>query len=336
GTPVEIWPGSGLSLAWVGLVGAALVTLDTAITMPRLRVAAVTVAGLALAVCAVPALTALHTDRTALTNGPESTLPAYVAAEARGDKDVATMVLTPQNDGGLAVDVVWGSSATLGTQTTMLNTATEPQGVDVSSLAVDLLSPRTFDASAELAGHGILFVLLDQVDADESAAARAFRVEAITALDQRSGFVKVGETDKGVLWRLETEPAERADLTRGEAGTSSTITTIQLIVLMAALLLAIPTRASRRAARAHSRIVGRSPEEPLILPRRRDVPLDEHLEDETEPLEDEPEPLEDEPEPVQDEPEPVDDESEPVEHEPVEDEVIEDESETPDAPEEER
>ena len=77
------------------------------------------------------------------------------------------MVLTPQNDGGLAVDVAWGSSATLGTQTTMLNTATEPQGVDVSTLAVDLLSPRTFDAAAELSGHGILFVLLDRVDADE-------------------------------------------------------------------------------------------------------------------------------------------------------------------------
>src|SRR5690606_2873276 len=48
GTPVEIWPGTGLSLAWAGLVGGALVTLDTAITVPRLRVAAVTVAGLAL------------------------------------------------------------------------------------------------------------------------------------------------------------------------------------------------------------------------------------------------------------------------------------------------
>src|SRR5690606_5427245 len=76
GMPVEIWPGTGLSLAWAGLVGGALVTLDTAITMPRLRVAAVTVAGLCLAVCAVPALTAPHTDRSALTNGPQSTLPA--------------------------------------------------------------------------------------------------------------------------------------------------------------------------------------------------------------------------------------------------------------------
>ena len=280
GIPVEIWPGTGLSLAWVGLVGGALVTLDTMITMPRLRIVAVTVAGLALAVCAVPALTALHTGRTVLTNGPESTLPAYVAAEARGDLDLATLVLTPQNDGGLAVDTVWGPSASLGAQTTMLNTASEPQGVDLSALAVDLLSPRTFDAPAELGAHGIHFVLLDQAEGTESDAARAFRVEATTALDQRAGFVKVGETDKGVLWRLEAEAADRADLTRGEVGTASTITAIQLIVIFAALLLAIPTRSSRRAARAQSRIVGRSPEEPIVLPRRREDALDQGEADE--------------------------------------------------------
>ena len=44
---------------------------------------------------------------------------------------------------------------------------------------------------------------------------------------------------------------------------------VQLIVLLAALLLAIPTRASRRAARSRSRIVGREPSEPIVLPRRR-------------------------------------------------------------------
>ncbi|MGP6176509.1 glycosyltransferase [Microbacterium sp. A196] len=289
GTPVEIWPGTGLSLAWAGLVGGALVTLDTAITMPRLRVIAVTIAGLCLAICAVPALTALHTDRSALTNGPQSTLPAYVAAEARGDQPVSTLVLTPLNDGALAVDVVWGPSATLGAQTTMLSTATEPQGVDLSALSVDLLSARTFDAPAELAQYGIAYVLLDQVDGDESDAARAFRVEAVTALDQRAGFVKVGETDKGVLWRLDAEPAERKGLTLAEAGTASTITAIQLIVLFAALLLAVPTRASRRAARAQSRIVGRSPEEPLVLPHRRE---DDFLHGEDEVQFEEPAPVE--------------------------------------------
>ncbi len=280
GTPVEIWPGSGLSLAWVGVVGAALVTLDTAVTLPRLRVATVTVAGLALAVCAVPALTALHTDRTVLTDGPESTLPAFVAAEAKGDREIATLVLTPQNDGGLAAEVIWGASETLGAQTSMLSTAIEPQGTDISALSVDLLSTRTFDAPGELAAHGIHFVLLDQIGAEETDAARAFRVAAVTALDQRAGFVKVGETDKGVLWRLEATPSERASLSNVQEGTATAVTALQLIVLFAALLLAIPTRASRRAARAQSRIVGRSPEEPMVLPRRADDQLDDEPHDE--------------------------------------------------------
>lgn len=283
GVPVEIWPGTGLSLAWAGVVGAALVTLDTAVTLPRLRVAAVTVAGLALAVCAIPALTALHTERTVLTDGPESTLPAFVAAEAKGDREIATLVLTPQNDGALATGVVWGASETLGAQTTTLNTATAPQGTDISALSVDLLSTRTFDAPGELAAHGIHFVLLDQLATDESDAARAFRVAAITALDQRAGFVKVGETDKGVLWRLEATPSERAPLSNVQEGTATAVTTLQLIVVFAALLLAIPTRASRRAARAHSRIVGRSAEEPMVLPRRLDDPLDDEHPDQRQP-----------------------------------------------------
>ena len=288
GTPVAIWPGTALSLAWAGAVGAALITLDTAITLPRLRVAAVTVAGLALAVCAVPALTALHTDRAVLTNGPQSTLPAFVDAEASGDRDIATLVVTPQNDGGLASQVVWGASSTLGAQSTLLSTATTTHGTDIAALTVDLMSSRTFDAADELAGHGIHFVLLDQVDADETDAARAFRIAAVTALDQRAGFVKVSETDKGVLWRLESSPAARADLTLAESSTASSLTALQLIVLFAAVLLAVPTRASRRAARAQSRIVGRSPEEPMILPKRTD---DVHV-DETEETEEPEEPEE--------------------------------------------
>ncbi|MGO2521633.1 MAG: glycosyltransferase, partial [Microbacterium sp.] len=272
GTPVAIWPGTGLSLAWAGAVGAALVTLDTAITLPRLRIAAVTVAGLALAICAVPALTALHTDRSVLTNGPESTLPAFVDAEASGDREIATLVVTPQNDGGLASEVIWGASETLGAQTSMLSTATTAQGRDITALTVDLLSSRTFDAAGELAQQGIHFVLLDQAAAVEADAARASRVAAVTALDQRAGFVKVSETDKGVLWRLENRPAARADLADAQSATASSITALQLIVLFAALLLAVPTRASRRAARAQSRIVGRSAEEPMVLPKRTDDP----------------------------------------------------------------
>lgn len=276
GTPVAIWPGAGLSLAWVGVVGAALVTLDTALTMPRLRVFAAVAAALTLAVCAVPALTATHLGRSVLTNGPESTLPAYVAAQAAGDKPIAALVLTPQNDGGLAAEVAWGASETLGSQSTMISTAGEPQGADISSLSVDLLSARDFDAPGELAANGISYVLVAQVTG-EGDKARALRTAAVASIDERAGLVHAGTTDRGVLWRLEAEVAAPPSLSATQQGTARLVVTVQLMAVLAALLLSIPTRASRRAARAQSRIVGRAPEEPIVLPRHaEDI---EHVED---------------------------------------------------------
>lgn len=266
GTPVAIWPGAGLSLAWVGVVGAALVTLDTALTMPRLRVFAAVAAALTLAVCAVPALTAMHLGRSVLTNGPESTLPAYVAAQAAGDKPIATLVLTPQNDGGLAAEVAWGASETLGSQSTMISTAGQPQGADISTLSVDLLSARDFDAPGELAANGISYVLVAQVPG-EGDKARALRTAAVASIDERAGLVHAGTTDRGVLWRLEADVADPPSLSATQQGTARLVVTVQLMAVLAALLLSIPTRASRRAARAQSRIVGRAPEEPIVLPR---------------------------------------------------------------------
>lgn len=266
GTPVAIWPGAGLSLAWIGVVGAAVVTLDTALTLPRLRVFAAVVAAVPLAVCAIPALSAQHTDRSVLTNGPDSTLPAYVAAQAAGDRPIATLVLTPQNDGGLAAEVVWGASETLGSQSTMISTAVTPQGSDISRLAVDLLSARDFDAPGALAETGISYVLVAQV-AGEGDKARTLRTSAVAAIDQRAGLVHAGTTDRGVLWRLEAEPAVQPSLTSAQQGTARLVVTLQLLAVFAALLLSIPTRASRRAARAQSRIVGRVPDEPIVLPR---------------------------------------------------------------------
>ncbi|MDF2507858.1 MAG: glycosyl transferase, partial [Microbacterium sp.] len=269
--------GAGLSLAWVGVVGAALVTLDTAITLPRLRVLSAVAAGVALGICAVPALTAFHANRSVLTNGPESTLPAYVAAQAAGDRPLATLVMTPQNDGGLAVEVVWGASETLGSQTTMVSTAMEPQGEDIATLAVDLLSARDFDAPGELAAKGISYVLLSDLPGSEGDKARTLRTAAIASIDQRAGLVHAGESDRGVLWRLEAEIAAPPTMTSADEGRARLVLTIQLLAVFVALLLSIPTRASRRAARAQSRIVGRAPEEPIVLPRHAEdqSPLEE-------------------------------------------------------------
>jgi hypothetical protein len=79
-------------------------------------------------------------------------------------------------------------------------------------------------------------------------------------------------------------------------------------VLFAALLLSIPTRASRRAARAQSRIVGRSAEEPMVLPRRVEDRLDDAHQDEgpigdEDEMVDDPAGAQDDPAEAQDDPE---------------------------------
>ena len=273
GDGVALWPGSGLSLAWLGAVGAALVTLDTMVALAPLRVGASLVAGLGVAACALPALLAVNTGHAEVRNASASTLPALVAAQAASEPDRATMVITPRNDGSLAVQVIWGASDTLGAQTTMLSTATSPQGADVAHDAVDLLSARDFDAAETLAAQGISFVLLTEAP-DENDVAHGMHDDAVTAIDERAGFVKAGETAHGILWSVDVPIADRASMTAMQQTIARTVGTVQLIIVLAALLLAVPTRASRRAAKARSRVVGRAPEEPLILPPRKGAASD--------------------------------------------------------------
>ncbi|MGW8484242.1 glycosyltransferase [Microbacterium sp. NPDC055903] len=282
GVAVAIWPGVGLSLTWAGVVGAAGVTLDTLVGIGWVRTLSAAVTGVALAVCAVPALAAFHSDRSAVVQGGESTLPALIAANARADEEQGTLELTPLSGDRLAARVIWGSSETLGAQTSMLSTATLPQGTDISAVAVDLISGRDFDAAEQLAELGIDFVLIREVSGSQADAARAFRLDAIIAVDQRSGFVKAGEvTGMGALWRLE-EPGEQgpAALDDGQRSISRAVGLTQLVVFLAAVLLAVPTRASRRAARAVSRIVGKAPEEPLAPVRRPAGAIDHYAGDE--------------------------------------------------------
>ncbi|WP_309128039.1 glycosyltransferase [Microbacterium sp.] len=283
GEGVQIWPGTGLSLAWLGVVGAALVTLDTVVALASVRAAAALIAGAAVAVCAIPGLLSLQTGHSVLDRSTDSTLPALVAAEADGDRPIGTLILTPQNDGSLSMELVWGASASLGAQSTLLTTATEPRGRDLANTAVDLLSARDFDASAALADDGISFVLVAQTPAERDRA-RIMREAAITAVDQRSGFVRAGETARGTLWSVRGDIAPRPALTEGEQAISRVTSSVQVVIVLAALLLSIPTRSSRRAARGRSRIVGRAPDEPLVLPRRhaQDHAYPHHLEPEAE------------------------------------------------------
>lgn len=257
---VPLWPGAGLSLAWLGALGGALVALDIGLA-PRLAaarsLAAVTVM-LALVVLAMPALTSMARGTSLLTNGPASTLPAYVSAAGREDPDVGTIVITPQNEGGASSRVVWGGSETLDGQATIISSRTVATADDeeVATLTANLVTSAADDVVGDLASVGVSFVLLAPATQPESEVARAFRLSAATALDQRDGLDAVGETDKGVLWRVTQEVEPRAAAPASARDLARTIALVQIIAIAVALLLAIPTAASRREARRSPRVVG--------------------------------------------------------------------------------
>ncbi|QAY60637.1 glycosyl transferase [Microbacterium protaetiae] len=269
---VPIWPGNALSLVWACAVGAALITLDTgfapdvspdadrALAAGRIRALSATVVMLALAVFALPALSAQLRGTTTLTNGPESTLPAFVAASGRSDANTGTVVLQPLASGAVTAQVAWGESQTLGGQSTVLATRTAPTATDreIAELAADLVTPTSTDVVDRLRRDGIGFVLLRNADdgADDDSA-RELMLGAGTALDQREGLDAVGSTDKGTLWRVTGEVTPRASASAATGHLGRGIAAAQLIAVAAALLLAVPTASSRRRARQLPRVVGR-------------------------------------------------------------------------------
>ena len=258
--PVAIWPGTGLSLAWLGALGGALAALDAGLA-PRpvavRTVSAVVVMG-AVAVLAAPLLSAMARETALVTSGPASTLPAYVSAEGRGDPGVGTIVLVPRGEGGISSRVVWGGSETLDGQATVLTTRTRATADDatVANLTADLVTSSADDVVSQLAARGVSFVLLAPPPGAESENARAFRLTATTALDQREGLDAVGETVKGVLWRVIEPVAQRPDAPASVLDLARAIAIAQLLAVGVALLLAVPTAASRREARRTSRVVG--------------------------------------------------------------------------------
>ena len=258
--PVAIWPGSALSLAWAGLLLAAVAGLDGFRRVDALVPVAASLVIAFLAIGAVPALTAVIRGDAALTDGPASTLPAYVqTAGSEGERDgeqTATLVLTVQADAAYSAAVVWGASETLGGQTTVQSTrpALTAGDRELAHVTADLVSTATGDVVADLARHGIAYVLLEEAPG-ESDVARAARLGAQNLLNQRADLVSVGETARGALWSVDGTISERT-VDDASGPHSIRVALLQLGVIVVALLLAVPTRASLRAGRRHPRIIG--------------------------------------------------------------------------------
>ena len=270
GAAVTLWPGAGLSLFWLGLVGAAVASLEA---LGRSVVAPALLASAAVIVLAIPLATAPILGTTQVEAGLGRLLPAFVTAEAANDPLLGTLVLTPQPDGALGVDLQRGTGTTLDAQSTLASTSTVTSEAHqrLAVLAGNLASRSGFDSAAELAALNIGFVVSSQADEGATSAEGAISAEGATAaeaatrvrtgesLDANPEFTAIGETANGFLWSFEGERSAAEVSVPAPFATplGGAILAGQILILLMTFLLAVPT-----AGRARTRTIGVDNNEP--------------------------------------------------------------------------
>lgn len=236
-TPV--WPGSGLSVYWLGLVGAVVVALEalaSAVVLPALLSIVGSVA------LAAPLIVAPLLGATPVVETNGRILPAFVTAQSRTVDNLGTLLLTAQSDGSLAASVHRGAGTTLDERSTLVATDVSALDADLADLVGNLAARSGLDSSPALEQAGISFVLLPEVAPGAAAAAR---LRAADALDSNELFVAIGETDFGFLWRY------TGTVTGIGPESAPPVQLLGLgVVFGLAALLAIPTGTRRRPVAA--------------------------------------------------------------------------------------
>jgi hypothetical protein len=255
GEAVAVWPGNGLSLAWLGLMVAA----GTGASILRRFSYYPAVAGIAaVTLLALPALAASSLGNSKVVTGNGETLPAYVVAQAAIDPEVGTLVLTPQPDGGLGANLVRGTGMTLESTSTFVTTGAgfAPQEKILADTVSNLASVSGVDSTTELTSLGIAFIVLTpslaHVGEEVSPQAQTMAARVKATLDANAGIEIVGKTDAGLLWRFPGyDEASIAPLQSAMPiePWRIMIASIQALVIILTLLLAIPTGAVMPDAR---------------------------------------------------------------------------------------
>lgn len=247
--PTPIWPGAALSLYWFGLLGGAVVALETLASRAALPA---WIAGVTLVIVAAPLLVAAAAGTTPVVESSGRMLPAFVTAEAGSRPTVGTLELTPQAEGGLAVTLHRGEGTTLDEQSTLdaTNQSVDAEDERLAVLAGNLASRSGFDIAAELDALQIAFVVMPTGATTEVGIATHQRTAE--SLDGNRLFTPVGETDQGFLWTYEGLAEGDAPSGPGPLETQWGVIVLagQGILLVLTLLLAIPTERRRRVKSA--------------------------------------------------------------------------------------
>ena len=247
--PVGVWPGNGLSLAWLGLVVAA----GTGASILRRFSFYPVVAGIAAAfLLSTPALAGSTFSNTLVKAGNGNTLPAYVVAQSAITPNVGTLILSAQPNGGLGYQLVRGSGLSLESISSYVSTGggfTQNEKT-LASVVGNIASVSGAEATDQLRALGIGFVLLAPANTvnGETATAGALGVESRVraTLDSNSSLAIVGITDYGLLWRYPGYDPAGLSLPQPAIPVQpwrSIIMAVQGLIILMTLLLAIPTGA---------------------------------------------------------------------------------------------
>ena len=229
-------------LILIGLALFALVAL--AIDGIPAKNARRVIASIAVGLTLLPsmALAAIQTPSVTFSDG--RVVPSIVAAEADQGSRLSLLVLTPSTDGAgnkrLAAELVAGDGVhlddlSLAYRFSIAALAKEKYGA-IAQLVADLVSANGTPIAKRLQEQHIGYVLVPLgTSADLS--------ELGIALDSVSELETVGVTDYGRLWRvLEPKQPEAQDPSSPWSVTKG----IQVSILIGFLLMAIPSRTSRR------------------------------------------------------------------------------------------
>jgi GT2 family glycosyltransferase len=243
-SPVGLWPGSGLSLFWLGLTGAVVVALDTFAGRALVPALVVAVASM-IAVGPLVAATANNTSEvTGSTTA--SSLPAFVVAESASDPALGTLELEPQPDGGIAVTLHRGAGTSLDETSTLSITALELSETDeaIATLVGNLTSRSGLDVVAALNEQHIGFVLLDAGTTD---VATALERDVAASLDGNAELASIGDTVRGRLWHFQNVSDEQPESGPAALDTPLGIGILagQAFIFFIALMLAVPTTRGR-------------------------------------------------------------------------------------------
>lgn len=291
-TVVPIWPGTAVSLYWLGLVGAAVLALSA---VGRAAVYPAWVALIAVAVAVVPSAVGQYIpDQSAVSASSGSRMPAVVTAKAATQPRVGTLRITPEPGGGIATDLVRGAGETLDEQSTLSSTerTLTARQQALAALGGNLASASGYDATQRMKTLGVDFVLLTPpattLDPQKTGSehpteiAKTTGSRAATALDANPILVPVGTTPNGQLWAFDrgtSAVAPAAQIPADAGGTWRTIVlVVQAVVIALTLLMSLPTiRSADRVAELNAR-----------RPKRRAVREDDvAVEPEDEPEDDE-------------------------------------------------